>query len=387
MKRILFIIILAQFFCTSVWFAGNAVMTEMATAKDLDELYLVYLISAVQFGFIIGTLVFASFAIADRYSPSLVFLFSALFAALFNGLITFNWITGNNILICRFLTGFFLAGIYPVGMKIAADYFEKGLGKSLGFLVGALVLGTAFPHLINGLSIKKSWEFVLYATSVLSILGGLILYVGVKDGPYRKKLGVIQFAAVGKVFRIPALRKSAFGYFGHMWELYTFWTFVPLLLSHKLNSPHYNYPILTFIIIGSGALACFLSGLLSTRFSVHKIALVAVSISSACCLLFPLFFCYASNDLYIFFLVFWGLFVVADSPMFSSLIAVNVPADLRGSTLTMVNSIGFLITILSIQMMGRLLMYLPFYLVWTILAVGPVFALLQLVNRSNKLKL
>jgi len=213
------------------------------------------------------------------------------------------------------------------------------------------------------------------------------LYVGVKDGPYRKKLGVIQFAAVGKVFRIRDLRKSAFGYFGHMWELYTFWTFVPLLLSHKLNSPHYNYPFLTFIIIGSGALSCFLSGLLSTQFSIHKIALVAVSVSSACCLLFPVFFCYASNNLYISFLVFWGLFVVADSPMFSSLIAVNAPADLMGSTLTMVNSIGFLITILSIQLMGRLLMYLPFYLVWTILAVGPVFAVLQLVNRSNKLKL
>src|SRR3989339_357893 len=387
MKRILLIIILAQFFCTSVWFAGNAVMTEMAIAKDLDELYLVYLISAVQFGFIIGTLVFASFAIADRYSPSLVFLFSALFAALFNGLITFNWITGYNILICRFLTGFFLAGIYPVGMKIAVDYFEKGLGKSLGFLVGALVLGTAFPHLINGLSIKKSWEFVLYATSVLSILGGLILYVGIKDGPYRKKLGVIQFAAVGKVFRIRDLRKSAFGYFGHMWELYTFWTFVPLLLSHKLNSPHYNYPFLTFIIIGSGALSCFLSGLLSTQFSIHKIALVAVSVSSVCCLLFPLFYYYASEGLYIAYLIFWGLFVVADSPMFSSLVAANAPPELRGSTLTLVNSIVFLITILSIQMIGQLLNYLPFYFVWTILSIGPAFAVLQLVNRSNKLKL
>ena len=247
MKRILFIIILAQFFCTSVWFAGNAVMTEMAVAKDLDDFFLVYLVSAVQFGFIIGTLVFAALSIADRYSPSLVFFFSALLSAFFNGLITFNWISGNSILICRFLTGFFLAGIYPVGMKIAADHFEKGLGKSLGFLVGALVLGTAFPHLIKGLSIKKSWELVLYATSILSILGGLILYLGVKDGPYRKQLGVIQMAAVGNVFRIPALRKSAFGYFGHMWELYTFWTFVPLLLSHKLNSPLYNYPFLSFI--------------------------------------------------------------------------------------------------------------------------------------------
>jgi MFS family permease len=387
MNRILFIIILAQFFCTSVWFAGNAVMTEMAIAKNLDDQFVVYLTSAVQFGFIIGTLVFAALAFADRHSPSIVFLFSAILSAMFNMFITISWVTGNDILICRFLTGFFLAGIYPVGMKIAADYFEKGLGKSLGFLVGALVLGTAFPHLIKALSIQKSWEYVSYTTSGLSIVGGGILFYGVKDGPYRKKLGKIQFAALGNVFRIPLLRKYAFGYFGHMWELYTFWTFVPLMLSQKLNSLDYNYSILSFSIIGFGALACFISGILSNRLSGHRIALIAVSVSGACCLFFPLFFCYASNELYIAFLLFWGVFVVADSPMFSSLVAANAPAELRGSTLTLVNSIGFLITILSIQFTGQMLKHLPFYYVWTILAIGPVFAVLQLVNRSNKLKL
>ena len=387
MNRILFIIIFAQFFCTSVWFAGNAVMTDLAIAKNLDALFLVYLISAVQFGFIIGTLVFAALAFADRYSPSSVFLFSALLSALFNGFITFNWVSGSSILICRFLTGFFLAGIYPVGMKIAADYFEKGLGKSLGFLVGALVLGTAFPHLIKGLSIKQSWEYVLYATSTLSIFGGVMLFLGVKDGPYRKKLEKINFSEVGKIFRIPALRQSAFGYFGHMWELYTFWTFVPLLLSQKLNSSDYNFPVLSFIIIGLGAVACFISGILSERFGAKKIALISVSASSFCCILFPIFFLFASDEFYIAYLLFWGFFVVADSPMFSSLVAANAPAELRGSTLTMVNSIGFVITILSIQMMGQLLKYLPFYFVWTILAIGPFFAVLQLVNSSNKLKL
>lgn len=387
MNRILFIIILAQFFCTSVWFAGNAVMAEMAIAKNLDDQFVVYLTSAVQFGFIIGTLVFAALAFADRYSPSIVFLFSAILSALFNLVIAISWVTGNDILICRFLTGFFLAGIYPVGMKIAADYFEKGLGKSLGFLVGALVLGTAFPHLIKALSMQKSWEYVSYTTSGLSIVGGGILFYGVKDGPYRKKLGKIQFAALGNVFRIPLLRKYAFGYFGHMWELYTFWTFVPLMLSQKLNSLDYNYSLLSFSIIGFGALACFISGILSNWLSGHRIALIAVTVSGACCLFFPLFFCYASNELYIAFLLFWGVFVVADSPMFSSLVAANAPAELRGSTLTLVNSIGFLITILSIQFTGQMLKHLPFYYVWTILAIGPVFAVLQLVNRSNKLKL
>ncbi len=386
MNRILVIIILAQFFCTSVWFAGNAVMTELSIAKNLDAAFLVYLTSAVQFGFIIGTLVFALLAFADRFSPSLVFFISALFSAFFNGIISFEWVSGNPILLCRFLTGFFLAGIYPVGMKIAADYFEKGLGKSLGFLVGALVLGTSLPHFIKSLSIEQSWESILYASSALSIIGGLIM-LGVKDGPYRKQLGKIHFAAVGKVFQIKALRQSAFGYFGHMWELYTFWTFVPLLLTKKLNAPIYNYSFLSFVIIGSGALACFISGLLSTKWSIRNIALVAVSFSAACCLLFPLVFWYASDELYIIYLIFWGIVVVADSPMFSSLVAAHAPADLRGSTLTIVNCIGFFITILSIQLIGQVQEYIPFYWVWTILAIGPIFAILQLVNRSNKLKL
>lgn len=387
MNRILFIIVIAQFFCTSVWFAGNAVMTEMANAKNLDSFFLVYLISAVQFGFIIGTLFFALLAIADRFSPSLVFFFSALLAAFFNGLITMESINGNSILACRFFTGFFLAGIYPVGMKIAADYFENGLGKSLGFLVGALVLGKSLPHLLKSLSINQSWEIILYATSALSIIGGFILFIGVKDGPYRKKLGKINFAALGKLFQIPTLRQSAFGYFGHMWELYTFWTFVPLLLSQKLNNPNYHYSFLSFLIIGSGALACFASGLLSTKLNTRNIALVAVSLSGSCCLFFPLVFWYGSNEFYIGYLIFWGICVVADSPMFSSLVATNAPAELRGSTLTIVNCIGFLITILSIQLMGQLLQHFSFYWVWTLLAIGPVFAVLQLVNPIYKLKL
>ena len=146
-KRILPVIVLSQFCCTSLWFAGNAVMPDLLSTFDLEDSALGHLTSAVQFGFIIGTLVFAIFTIADRYSPSKVFLISALLGALFNAFTTLDTNTLTSLLALRFLTGFFLAGIYPIGMKIATDYYEKGLGKSLGFLVGALAIGTAFPHL------------------------------------------------------------------------------------------------------------------------------------------------------------------------------------------------------------------------------------------------
>jgi len=151
-KWILPIIVISQFGCTSLWFASNGVMSDLVTNFGLINSALGHLTSAVQFGFISGTLVFALLTIADRFSPSKVFLISALLGASFNALVIWE---GNNLmslLALRFFTGFFLAGIYPVGMKITADYYKKGLGKSLGFLVGALVLGTAFPHLLKGLT-------------------------------------------------------------------------------------------------------------------------------------------------------------------------------------------------------------------------------------------
>ncbi len=160
MKHILPTIVLSQFLCTSLWFAGNAVIPDIIRDFNLESSFLGHLISAVQFGFISGTLVFALLTISDRYSPSVVFFVCSVLAALSNLMINFGNTTSFDLLLSRFLTGFFLAGIYPVGMKIASDHYQKGLGKSLGFLVGALVLGTSFPHLIKSVSADLPWKFV-----------------------------------------------------------------------------------------------------------------------------------------------------------------------------------------------------------------------------------
>jgi MFS family permease len=156
-KIILPVIVISQFCCTSLWFAGNAVMDALVTNFNLNGSALGHLTSAVQFGFIVGTLVFAILTIADRFSPSKIFFISALLGALCNVFVIWESNSLATLLLFRFLTGFFLAGIYPVGMKIATDYYEKGLGKSLGFLVGALVIGTAFPHLLNGMTATFKW--------------------------------------------------------------------------------------------------------------------------------------------------------------------------------------------------------------------------------------
>ncbi|MEM7040856.1 MAG: MFS transporter, partial [Bacteroidota bacterium] len=230
-RHILPVIVIAQFFCTSLWFAGNGVMYELMLNFELGEGAVGALTSSVQFGFIIGTLLFAVFSIPDRFSPSRVFLVCALLGALFNLGVIWEGNSLASILAFRFLTGFFLAGIYPVGMKIAADYYDKGLGKSLGLLVGALVVGTAFPHLLKEMKGELPWQFVLVATSSLAVLGGALMMLLVPDGPHRKPSQKIDFSAIRQVFRERQFRAAAFGYFGHMWELYTFWAFLPLVFA------------------------------------------------------------------------------------------------------------------------------------------------------------
>ena len=246
-KFILSVIVFAQFCCTSLWFAGNSIINDLIENFNLEISALGNLTSSVQFGFICGTLVFAIFTIADTFSPSKVFFFSAILAAIVNLFTLYSGQSIFSLIVIRFLVGFFLAGIYPVGMKIASDYFRKGLGKSLGFLVGALVLGTAFPFFLKSFDSLISWKTIIYTTSIISILGGVLIFCFVPNGPYRKALSKFDITVFFKVFKSKKFRTAAFGYFGHMWELYAFWTFVPVLLlaySNFHSGVNLNIPIL-----------------------------------------------------------------------------------------------------------------------------------------------
>ncbi|WP_055448746.1 MFS transporter [Lacinutrix mariniflava] len=385
-KLILPIIVISQFCCTSLWFAGNGVINDLIVNFNLKATALGHLTSAVQFGFIIGTLLFAILTIADRFSPSKVFFISALLGSLFNLGVIYEGNTLTSLLILRFLTGFFLAGIYPVGMKIAADYYEKGLGKSLSFLVGALVLGTALPHLLKEITNTYPWESVLITTSTLALLGGLLMIARVPNGPYRKVSQKTDLLAFFSIFKNRTFRASAFGYFGHMWELYTFWAFVPFMLkkySEFNTSVVFNIPMLSFVIIGIGGLACVISGFISIRIGVKKTAFIALLLSGICCLVSPIVFTTQYETLFIAFLIFWGMVVIADSPLLSTLVVKNVPAEIKGTALTIVNCLGFLITIISIQFITVLTEFTDSNSIFLILAIGPLFALVSLRKKSK----
>jgi MFS family permease len=381
---ILPVIVVAQFLCTSLWFAGNAVLADLAMEVHIAPDFLAHLTSAVQFGFITGTLVVAVLTIADRYSPSKVFFWSAVLAAVCNAGIILQGIGEVEILFFRVMTGFFLAGVYPVGMKIASDYYRNSLGTSLGYLVGALVLGTAFPHLLKDL-IPNQWTYVVYGTSILSVLGGIMILLFVPDGPYRKAGSKLSFTQCMHGFREAKFRSAAFGYFGHMWEVYTFWAFVPVMI-HMYNSvfpdARLNVPLFSFLIIASGGVACVPGGIISRTLGSAKTAKMFLSISFLCCLLSPLFLLNSSSILFLIFLLIWGMAVVPDSPLFSSLVAIHAPEVSRGSAITIVTCIGFSITIISMQLLGIWINSMDHRYVFMMMGIGPALGLLFLRTKE-----
>jgi MFS family permease len=348
-KYILPFIVLSQFAGTSLWFTGNAILPELKQSLHLSQYAVSLVTSAVMLGFVAGTLVFAFLSLADRFSPVKLFFISSLAGALFN--IAIIWLAkdGSSLFVLRFITGFFIAGIYPVGMKIAADWYEKGLGKALGFLLGALVLGTAFPHLLKNRDFELPWKSVLLHTSLFSVAGGFLMFLFIGDGPHRKRSGSFEWNTFSQIFFSKKWRQAAFGYFGHMWELYAFWSFLPLILElySRKNGLSLNVPLLSFLVIAAGSISCIAGGYLSQRWGSAKVAAMALFVSGICCFLSPIFY----NLPLAFFLVLlfvWGFTVCPDSPQFSTLVSQYAPQHLRGTALTIYNSIGFSISTISL---------------------------------------
>ncbi len=369
-------IALAQLGGTSLWFAANAIDADLRRDWSLGASTAGAVTSAVHAGFIAGTLFYSLLMIADRFSPRKVYLVSSVLAAASNAAVLLLPAALLSMTGTRVGIGFFLAGIYPVGMKIASGYYQRGLGGALGFLVGALVLGTALPHALRGLGTAWPWQEVILVLSALAVGGGLLMWFLVPDGPYLAKGGRVSARALTVIWHDRKVRASVFGYFGHMWELYGVLMLTPIIFAHYLQTP--SSPLvswLSFAAIGGGAVGCAAGGLLTGRWGSGIVASVQLLVSGICCLLAP-WMLSAPWWLFVSWMMVWGVSVSGDSPQFSALTARNSPAEVVGGVLTLVNCIGFGISIVSIQVVSWALLHHPLEAVLPWLAVGPAIGLM-----------
>ena len=375
-KRILPILVLAQFAGTSLWFAVNAVMPDLQQQMGWPASAVGRLTSALQLGFIVGTLVFALLAIADRFSARRVFLFCALAGALCTLGALMRIASFSELLLWRAATGFFLAGIYPVGMKIASQWFPEGLGVALGWLVGALVLGSASAHGIRALSVELPWSTVMISVALLAAAGGLILFMVIPEPPnYTASTKKLEWQALATIWTDWRVRASVLGYFGHMWELYTFWVLVPLILATQLNGQALSFA--AFVVLGIGAVGCIGGGWLAKQWGSARVATLQLSMSGICCLLAP-WLMSAPLIWFLLWLAIWGMTAAGDSPQFSTLTASNAPKQAVGSVLTLTNCIGFALSIVSIELFTSLAQehQLASLLPW--LGIGPLLGIVAM---------
>ena len=375
-KRILPTLVLAQFAGTSLWFAVNAVMPDLQQQMGWPASAVGRLTSALQLGFIVGTLVFALLAIADRFSARRVFLFCALAGALCTLGALMRIASFTELLLWRAATGFFLAGIYPVGMKIASQWFPKGLGVALGWLVGALVLGSASAHGIRALSVELPWSAVMISVALLAAAGGLLLFMVIPEPPnYTANTKKLEMQALATIWTDWRVRASVLGYFGHMWELYTFWVLVPLILATQLSGQALSFT--AFGVLGIGAVGCIGGGWLAKRWGSARVATLQLSMSGMCCLLAP-WLLSAPLIWFLLWLAVWGITAAGDSPQFSTLTASNAPQHAVGSVLTLTNCIGFALSIVSIELFTSLAQQYQLSSLLPWLGIGPLLGVLAM---------
>ncbi len=368
----------AELLGMTLWFSASAAVPSLRTEWSLTDSSAAWMTLAVQFGFVAGTLISALTNLPDVINTRHLFGLAAFAGAITNaafGLFAHDAYLGITL---RFFTGLFLAGVYPPGMKIMATWFRQGRGMAIGVLVGALTVGKASPYLIKGLG-SDNWRHNVLFVSILAAIGGMIVLTLVKDGPYALPSAKFDFGQVTRVFSDRGVRLANFGYFGHMWELYAMWTWLPTMIIASLGEHSRLASVSTFLVLGAGAIGCISGGLLADRIGRTVVTSAAMAISGLCCLIIGFFFG-GSPALLLIVAAIWGATVVADSAQFSACITELSDPRYIGTALTLQTCIGFLLTTISIELIPKLQKAVGWQYAFIMLAPGPVFGVMAMLR-------
>jgi MFS family permease len=376
--RMLAILSFAELFGMSLWFAGSAVAPRLAEQWSLTPTETAWLSTSVQIGFVAGTAVAALLNLADTLSSRVYFATAAVFGAIANaGLLISPGI--RTALLLRFLTGACLAGVYPPAMKMIATWFQARRGLAIGTVVGALTAGKAMPYLVQavpGIGVAP----VILSASAGALIAAVVVMAAYRDGPFPFPRRAFSWSLARTVLRTRDYRLVLGGYAGHMFELYSYWVWIPLFLAASVADQSVSpsvVSLLSFAAIAVGAIGCIWGGAIADRVGYARFVSAAMAASGACALLTPLVFGRSLPLLTVLVLV-WGVTVIADSAQFSTLVTRVVPAHAVGTALTLQTSIGFLLTTISIQLIPPVVDVVGWRYAFPLLALGPILGIITI---------
>ena len=364
----------------TLWFSATAVTPVLVEEFRMAPDRAAWLTIAVQAGFVAGTLGSAMLNLADVLNGRVLMFLGALVAAAANASVLLVT-TSESVIGLRLLTGAALACVYPPGMKLAAGWFREQRGFALGILIGALTLGKAVPHLLTALY-GREWREPMMLASGLAIVGGVIALIVVRDGPFVTATSPFNPHAIRKILASPGARLATFGYLGHMWELYAMWTWIAVLATASFAAAGMATAasagsLAAFLAIGSGTAGCVLAGWIADRVGRARVAIWALWTSAACAALTAAVFGRAPMWFFLLVVV-WGFAVVADSAQFSALVSEYSSVDYVGTALTLQTCLGFLLTVVTIELMPRLAATVGWRWASWLLVPGPILGILAM---------